>query len=172
MDKKQESQVPILTPKKVRGTATIYGSGDIDFRAYGEGGPAKEVIKSIGSSQLYKTTGAKSPKLCAHLMCPDDDPDPQSTFDDLLGKIMKGYKVSPKPLSPRKRDRVLWNEGGLKVWLRSDDNTVEVSLTLPLGQDNLEKLALMKFQNLYQCFSINKQLILRAHRAQSTSSTK
>ena len=88
MDKKQESQVPILTPKKVRGTATIYGSGDIDFRAYGEGGPAKEVIKSIGSSQLYKTTGAKSPKLCAHLMCPDDDPDPQSTFDDLLGKIL------------------------------------------------------------------------------------
>ena len=36
---KQETQVAILTPKKVRGTATIYACGDVEFKAYGEGKP-------------------------------------------------------------------------------------------------------------------------------------
>ena len=36
---KQETQVAILTPKKVRGTATIYACGDVEFKAYGEGTP-------------------------------------------------------------------------------------------------------------------------------------
>ena len=36
---RQETQVAILTPKKVRGTATIYACGDVEFKAYGEGTP-------------------------------------------------------------------------------------------------------------------------------------
>ena len=42
---KQETQVAILTPKKVRGTATIYACGDVEFKAYGEGTPQKEVLR-------------------------------------------------------------------------------------------------------------------------------
>ena len=56
---KQETQVAILTPKKVRGTATIYACGDVEFKAYGEGTPQKEVLKRKGNSQLYETKPVK-----------------------------------------------------------------------------------------------------------------
>lgn len=145
---------------KVRGNATInIKTGDFNFNPYGEGTPTKEIIKTIGKSQLYRTTSTTQPKLCAHLMCPNDDPDPWSTFDDQLTKFMKGFRRSAPQLPPRKRDRVLWDEEGVKIWARSDKGVVEISLTLPIGEGSLEKQALSKFQKLYQCFSTNKEYL-------------
>ena len=54
-DKNRETQEAILTPMKVRGSATIYANGDVDFKAQGEGAPMKEVLKRQGNSQLYET---------------------------------------------------------------------------------------------------------------------
>ncbi len=45
-----------IDTKKVRGTATFYDNGDMDFTAYKEGQPSQEVIKKSKNGKLYKTT--------------------------------------------------------------------------------------------------------------------
>jgi hypothetical protein len=160
MDKNQETQEMMMTPKKVRGTATIYSGGDIDFRAQGEGKPVKNIIKRKGNSQFYETTSGK-PKLCAHIMCDKDDPAAASKLQAQLDDFLEGFGEKSKIAQPRKKDRMLWDSDGLRVWYRSDKKNVEIALSLPLNEGmTMEQQALKKFQTLYQCFSINRQFLL------------
>ncbi|MBP3767894.1 MAG: hypothetical protein J6I31_06420 [Prevotella sp.] len=165
--KKQDTQVAMMTPKKVRGTATIYAGGDIEFRAQGEGQPQKKVIKRQGNSQFYETQGTR-PKLCAHLMCDADDPVAASTLQQQLDGFLDGFGSKAKPVRPRKKDRMLWDKESLRVWYRADSARVEISLSLPVATEGqtIEQNALKQFQSLYQCFTINKQFLLDAARAQ------
>ncbi len=151
-----------MTPKKVRGTATIYADGDIDFRAQGEGKPQKRVLQRQGNSQLYETTSEHSPKLCAHLMADRDDPSAPRLLQAQLDDFLQGFGSQQKELLPVRKDTVLWDADGLRVWYRKQHQDIAVTLTLPADyEEKIQRNALRKLQNLYQCFTINKQFLAR-----------
>ena len=172
---RQETQVAILTPKKVRGTATIYACGDVEFKAYGEGTPQKEVIKRKGNSQLYETKPVKgtTPKLCAHLMVDKDDPAVGMKLRQQLDDFLDGIGDKCEDSQPAKKDAQLWKGPRLNVWHRAKQQDVLVTLTLTLDESRaMEQEALNEFQKLYQCFTFNKEYLHRAALAQKKNGSE
>ena len=168
----QQEKVAMMTPKKVRGTATIYADGDIDFRAYGEGSPTKKILKRSGNSQLYETTGEKSPKLVAHLMVGRDDPAALTQLQQRLDEVTTGYGNTEDVQEPLKSDTLLWDEKGLRVWFRKKTQDIAVSLTLPVDYEKpIQEMALKSLTKLFQCFTINRQFLVRAVHARKTTSS-
>ena len=112
--------------KKVRGTATYYDNGDMDFTAYKEGQPSQEVIKKSKNGKLYKTTSKDKPKLCAYLSCDADAPDATAQLEDQLSDFLKGFGGKVSSEKPTQKDRVMWDDDGVRVWYDAKNKAVQV----------------------------------------------
>ena len=112
--------------KKVRGTATYYDNGDMDFTAYKEGQPSQEVIKKSKNGKLYKTTSKDKPKLCAYLSCDADAPDATAQLEDQLSDFLKGFGGKVPSEKPTQKDRVMWDDDGVRVWYDAKNKAVQV----------------------------------------------
>ena len=112
--------------KKVRGTATYYDNGDMDFTAYKEGQPSQEVIKKSKNGKLYKTTSKDKPKFCAYLSCDADAPDATAQLEDQLSDFLKGFGGKVPSEKPTQKDRVMWDDDGVRVWYDAKNKAVQV----------------------------------------------
>jgi hypothetical protein len=115
-----------IDTKKVRGTATYYDNGDMDFTAYKEGQPSQEVIKKSKNGKLYKTTSKDKPKLCAYLSCDADAPDATAQLEDQLSDFLKGFGGKVSSEKPTQKDRVMWDDDGVRVWYDAKNKAVQV----------------------------------------------
>lgn len=157
--------------KKVRGSATFFDNGDMEFTAYKEGTPQQEVLKQRGKSKLYRTTSADKPQLCAHLLTDADAPDAAARLEDQLEEFIKGFTSRKPRTAPTQRDRTLWDDEGVRVWYDAKDKAVKVNLSLTVEDGkNYEQETLNKISKVYQCFTINRQYLVQRGRAlQKTS---
>lgn len=158
-------------PVKVRGTATFYTSGDMDFKAQGTGQPMQEVLKKAGESKFYRTTSKDKPKVCAKLMFDADIPDIAYQMEEQLSDFLKGFGATKRVKEmPTQKDRPLWldksNDNDVCIWYDAKDKAVKVNLSLPVvdgknyGQETQNLIA-----KVYQCFTINKQFLVQRGRA-------
>ena len=119
---------------KVRGTATFYANGDMDFSAQKEGAPSQEVLKKSKTGKLYRTTSKENPKLCAYLSCDADAPDAAQRLEEQLAEFTAGFGTKPKKEpQPLARDRVLWDADDVRIWYSVKDKAVKVNLSLPVA---------------------------------------
>ena len=157
--------------KKVRGTATYYDNGDMDFTAYKEGQPSQEVIKKSKTGKLYKTTSKDKPKLCAYLSCDADAPDATAQLEDQLSDFLKGFGGKVPSEKPTQKDRVMWDDDGVRVWYDAKNKAVKVTLSLSVEDGkNYEQETINKTSKIFQCFTINKQFLVQRGRALSKTS--
>ena len=159
MEKKKDT-------KKVRGTATYYDNGDMDFTAQKEGQPSQEVIKKSKTGKLYKTTSKDKPKLCAYLSCDADAPDAPVQLENQLEDFLKGFGGKNPEEKPIKKDKVLWDDNGVLVWYSTKEKAVKVTLSLSVEEGkNYEQETINKTSKVFQCFTINKQFLVQRGRA-------
>lgn len=140
----------------VRGTAKINReTGDINFRAYQEGsGPAKEVLKKRGDSQLYVTLGEKESSMVAHLRVKTTDPDPVAQLYEDLQYVTKGMQKQ-EPRVPTSKQ--LLDKEGVKVWLNKSRKQIVVRMAIDI--DTKEPLNATLFNltaEVNKCFVINR----------------
>ena len=141
----------------VRGTAKIdRETGDMNFRAYQEGrGPAKEVLKKRGDSQLYLTLGEKESSMVAHLRVKSDVADPVAQLYDDLGYVTKGM-LKQEPKVPK--TYMLLDKEGVKVSHRPIEKVVTVHLTINLdGESELSAKLFNLTSEVSKCFAINRK---------------
>ena len=126
MNDKKETKV-----LSVRGTAKIdRETGDVSFRAYQEGkGPAKEVLKKRGDSQLYLTLGEKESSMVAHLRVKSDVADPVAQLYDDLGYVTKGM-LKQEPKVPQSKQ--LLDKDEVKVWLNKSRKQIVVRMAIDI----------------------------------------
>lgn len=146
----------------VRGTAKINReTGDFDFKAYQEGsGPAKEVLKKRGDSQLYVTLGEKESSMVAHLRVKSSTADPVAQLYDDLGYVTRGMqKTEPRvPTSKQLLDRE-----EVKVWHNKSRHCLVVRMEIgiePAGDPSAKLFNLTSEVN--KCLVINQKSLTRS----------
>ena len=155
-----------------KGTATYYKNGDVDFKAYAQGEPQRKDVTKKGQSSCYRTIG-KEPKRVAHLVIDDNAPDKAAALQEELDKFLTGFGGKQKEAAPRRKDRMLWDADGIRVWMKPETKNVLVTLDLPLNlAEDMKNDVLSKLQKVYQCFTINRQYLRRAVLAQKKTSSE
>lgn len=147
---------------KIRGTLTVVDAEahDYEFRAQRQGQSTQQVVKSLGLSKLYRTTGERDPKLVAHLSVSADAPDPSALLHERLSSLTAGLGQKAQP---RLKGRVLMQTDSTRVVLNLKDRQVEAVIRLPLGNGgDLQNELIKQMQQISTCFAINQTSLVRA----------
>lgn len=141
-------------PRKVRGTATIYGDNRVEFQPQAEGVPQQKDVKKRGQSTFYHTSGEKDSSIVAHLKVPADCEDPAAVmFEELFHFTKDIMKKDPKLPQQRK----LLEKPQLSVWHRRKENEVAVFMVIQV--DSEQELSSQLFNltsEVNKCLAINK----------------
>lgn len=147
-------------PRRVRGTLTIKSDDDMEFRAERKTGlSSQQVVKKLGDSKVYDTTGERKPKRIAHLVIDKESQDPVQDFFDQLEELTKEMNFF-RHESPMTRPRYLMNEPNLCITAARKEHRVQCTLTIDVNKTpnyNCELMTLM--QRISQCFAINQTLL-------------
>lgn len=157
--------------KKLKGTATIYTDGAMEFVPQGTGSPRYETVSKVGSSAVYKTTGTGQQSYVAHLKVPADSADPQAELQEQLDKV--GLKLWPMPRAEVPRGRVLLRQPGCLVTQNASRGELQVSFTINLKEkvDYLKEY--YKLQNqINLCLHSNADSLRQLCRQLHSCSTK
>lgn len=156
------------------GKITLFKNGDVDFRMYATTGEStRENLVKMGDALTYTTKG-KRPMRVITLKVHDDDPARcaklKAQFDEAVSKFDEGRFEKPKKRGPKYN--VLWDKEDMKVELIPNGGKVAIHQVIDLDTiDGMNDQVFKNVQSLYQCFTINKQLILSAFRAHLKSSS-
>lgn len=160
---------------KQRGTGLYYEDSSFEFRPQETGTPRYESsIKTTGGGSLSKTTGSgpekKDQKFVAHLSVSADDADPSASLHDQLERLcLKSWperKEQPEGFS--QQGRVLMKNDEARAVLNQRQAVLSYSLRINLneGDCDYQKRIINHLTQLAQCLYINKDLLIRAVRAQ------
>lgn len=156
--------------RKVRGTATIYSDDTLEFTPQGKGEPQKEVLTIKGKSSFYKTTG-KTPKLVAHMVVDEKDPNwPDSMYGTLDDFVMKNG-AQPVISKARPKGKVLANEDGLTVTVGDENLSIRMEINL---KENLDYRTKMydQFNEISRCLQRNSDFMKKRMKSLSNVSNK
>lgn len=180
MDPKEVTLKDGATPRKVvatsRGSAKHWNDGGFEYSPYeSTGESSREGVVRDGDSVAYVTKG-KNPYRVVTLKVRDDDPALCARMQEQLNVFLEGFNkktFKPLPKSKRSRINVLWDAEKMKIELSEKENSCLISMRIPLGSaEAMKQQAFNNLQDINQCFTINKQPILRAFRAASKNSGK
>ena len=156
--------------KKLRGTATFYTTGSVEFTPQQEGSPRFEPLKKTRNGALMRTTGEKQQSMVAHLKVPADSTDPAAELQDELEKLLKTlpeYHGEPRP-----RGRTLCRKEGAVFAYNGKKGCIEIALTIDLRQHVDYMKEFYKLTNeLSQCLHINDDFLREQCRALAKCST-
>ena len=152
---------------KKKGCTTInLLTGDVDFRAYNEGGgTAQKNVVKFGEAKMYETEGEKQSSLCAHLKVDRKAADPGTELYDQLEGVLKKAGLEKKADGMAKpATKCLVNTEVLKVWHNRKTNKLMIQMVIdPTVNDSTAKLYQSLFQltcTVNKCFVINEKSIL------------
>ena len=116
-------------PRKIRGTG-IYLGDEFSFKPSEQGEPAQLNVKTCKGGKTFQTTSEKKPLKVAHLTCPANAADPYAEYTSQLERL--GIKPQrPEQQSDHQR---LVNEGGVKVFLNSNQGVLTFQGCIDLGK--------------------------------------
>ena len=146
-----------LKPRKVKGTATIYNDGKINFDPQREGRPVQKSVRKKGESSFYETEGVKQSSLVAHLKVSRDGDDPVSEMYELLGELTKDYQ---KKEAPKPKGKCLLDKDGVSIWLNKAQQKVFVHMELDVQNIFLIQKQLFNLtSSVNSCLAINAGII-------------
>lgn len=180
MDPKEVTLKDGATPRKVvatsRGSAKHWNDGGFEYSPYeSTGESSREGVVRDGDSVAYVTKG-KNPYRVVTLKVRDDDPALCARMQEQLNGFLEGFNkktFKPLPKSKRSSINVLWDAEKMKIELSEKENSCFISMRIPLGSaEYMKEKAFNNLQDINQCFTINKQRILRVFRAAAKNSGK
>lgn len=144
-------------PRKVKGTATIYNDGKINFDPQREGRPVQKSVRKKGESSFYETEGVKQSSLVAHLKVSRDSDDPVSEMYEQLGELTKDYQ---KKEAPKPKGKCLLDKDGVTIWLNKSQQKVFVHMELDVQNIFLIQKQLFNLtSSVNSCLAINAGII-------------
>ena len=143
-------------PRKVRGTLTIKGEDDMEFRADRKTGlSSQEEIAKTAAGKLYRTVGEKKQTMVAHITVPDTERDPRAFLYEQVERLSKSLPQGRKP--PQLKGRRLLDDADAQVTLAAKEHKVTIALTIDVAQTPNYNYQLMNLmQRVSQCFAINQ----------------
>jgi len=175
MEPKEVTLMDGATPRKVvatsKGSAKHYNDGGFEYAPYeSTGESSRDDVTRDGDSVTYKTKG-RTPYRVVTLKVRDDDPALCAKLNAQLENFIQGFGkgnfAEPKKgKKSRAKCGVLWDTQMMKIELNETENCCTVNMRVPLGSaEDMKQQVFYNLQNINQCFTINKQSILRAFRA-------
>jgi hypothetical protein len=143
-----------------KGKMNEWSNGYREFIPQGTRENQREMLKQLGDSSFYKTTGKKDSSWSVHLNCDGKSEDPVA---ELLGQFLvlteSERKQLPK-LPEGSEGRMLLDNGqGLQIWLDRERGKVSILTELDCGP-NIERQLLQAQSQMGVCISRNRQEIL------------
>ncbi len=160
-----------LIEKKLKGTATFFKDGQVEFVPQGEGSPKYELAQKVGQGAVYKTAGERSQSFIAHLKVNAESEDPAADLQQQLDKLTAKMWPDPKPVTPR--GRVLLKEDGCLCTQNAAKGELQINITIDLRKHVDYMKQYYKLQNnINLCLHSNDDSLRQLCRALATSSTK
>lgn len=148
----------VVKPLRLRGVGIMnVGSGEFDFKPYGEGVALKKREKKAGNGSLYETEYC----VVAHLKADKNDPDAIGKMYDQLGMLTEDSQLK-EPKIPTTRQ--ILDNANVKVWIKVKESKVVVRMELDNQPKQLVRLCSQLFnqtQEVNKCFAINKAQLER-----------
>lgn len=151
-----------------KGIATLYRSGQVEFRPQVTGQPQQEPLLKTRNSKLYRTVG-KDPKLMASLKVRGDSPDPLAEMTAELEKLFPDARKKVK--APR--GRRLMDETDIDLRCNAASHQLECYFTLNLaGNLRYNEHLFNIFSKIHSCLVFNRDSLNQLVHAHVTSSGK
>ncbi len=119
-----------------KGKMNEWSNGYREFIPQGTRENQREMIKQLGDSSFYKTTGKKDSSWSVHLNCDGKSADPVA---ELLGQFLhltENERKSMPSLPSGSDGRMLLDNGqGLQIWLDREKGKVSILTELECGQN-------------------------------------
>ena len=148
---------PDMTTK---GKLNEWSNGYREFIPQGTRENQREMLKQLGDSSFYKTTGKKDSSWSVHLNCNGKSEDPVA---ELLGQFMvlteDQRKQMPKLPQGFEGQMLLDNGMGLQIWLDRERGKVLILSELNCDS-NIERMLLQAESQMNVCVARNRQEII------------
>ncbi len=175
MTKKNQDSAP--HPLHVKGSATIYHDGAVEFKPSGQGEPVYDDLRRHKNGVTLATTRGTRPKLVARIPVSADSPDPFYAMVDALSEAMPADCPSPVPamtkVYARRPWRVLLKHDDVLLSLSPEHGRLFICATIDMGRTPLYQNQLFNlFNDINKCLAINETTLRSAVLARQKSGTK
>lgn len=130
---------PDMTTK---GKLNEWSNGYREFIPQGTRENQREMLKQLGDSSFYKTTGKKDSSWSVHLNCDGKSEDPVAELLDQFLHLTEGQRKQKPQLPEGSEGRMLLDNGqGLQIWLDGQRGKVSILTELDCNT-NIERMLL------------------------------
>ena len=144
----------------LKGKLNKWNNGYAEFIPQGTRENQREMLKQLGDSSFYKTTGKKDSSWSVHLNCDGKSEDPVGELLDQFLVLTEGQRKQLPKLPEGFEGRMLLDNGmGLQIWLDRERGKVSILTTLDCGP-NIDRQLLQAQSQMGVCISRNRQEIL------------
>ena len=165
MTDSKDNTVYVSRPKgkpdeSLKGKLNKWNNGYAEFIPQGTRENQREMLKQLGDSSFYKTTGKKDSSWSVHLNCDGKSEDPVGELLDQFLVLTEGQRKQLPKLPEGFEGRMLLDNGmGLQIWLDRERGKVSILTTLDCGP-NIDRQLLQAQSQMGVCISRNRQEIL------------
>ena len=143
-----------------KGKLNEWSNGYREFVPQGTRENQREMLKQLGDSSFYKTTGKKDSSWSVHLNCNGKSEDPVGELLDQFLVLTEGQRKQLPKLPEGSEGRMLLDNGmGLKIWLDRERGKVSILTELNCGP-NIDRQLLQAQSQMGVCISRNRNEIL------------
>ena len=130
---------PDMTTK---GKLNEWSNGYREFIPQGTRENQREMLKQLGDSSFYKTTGKKDSSWSVHLNCDGKSEDPVAELLDQFLHLTEGQRKQKPQLPEGSEGRMMLDNGqGLQIWLDCQRGKVSILAELDCNA-NIERMLL------------------------------
>ena len=148
----------------LKGKLNKWNNGYAEFIPQGTRENQREMLKQLGDSSFYKTTGKKDSSWSVHLNCDGKSEDPVGELLDQFLVLTEGQRKQLPKLPEGSEGRMLLDNGlGLQIWLDRERGKVSILTTLDCGP-NIDRQLLQAQSQMGVCISRNRQEILNQNK--------
>ena len=148
---------PDMTTK---GKLNEWSNGYREFIPQGTRENQREMLKQLGDSSFYKTTGKKESSWSVHLNCDGKSEDPVAELLDQFLVLTEGQRKQTPKLPEGSKGRMLLDNGmGLQIWLDRERGKVSILTELECNT-NIERMLLQAQSQMNVCIARNRTEIL------------
>ena len=165
MTTKTDNTTYVARPKgkpdvTTKGKLNEWSNGYREFIPQGTRENQREMLKQLGDSSFYKTTGKKDSSWSVHLNCDGKSEDPVGELLDQFLVLTEGQRKQLPKLPEGSEGRMLLDNGmGLKIWLDRERGKVSILTELDCGP-NIDRQLLQAQSQMGVCISRNRNEIL------------
>lgn len=123
--------------ESLKGKMNKWNNGYAEFIPAGTRETNREMLKQLGDSSFYKTTGKKESSYSLHLNVDGESPDPVAEMYDLINHLTENERKQIPQLPDGTEGRMLYDDhlGKLQVWLDCESGKLSILAQLECAPD-------------------------------------